>query len=135
RRRDRTMRKTTQHGLAIACSVLVSVGMAASAQEATELFIPIGQSPDLSNEVTVIGTIESVDAAARTLVVKTDSGSATAATTEKTTIYLDRSRRKESNRYGAFEDLKEGARVEVLYVGRKRAAGGPAEWVKVEVAP
>jgi hypothetical protein len=106
--------------------------MAVGAQEATELFIPIGQSPDLSDKVTVIGTIESVDASGKTIVVKSDSESATAAITEKTTIYVDRSRRKESNRYGTFDDLKAGARVEVLYKGRARAASGPAEWVKVE---
>ena len=129
------MRKPTQHGVSIVCSLLVSVGMAAGVQEATELFIPIGQSPDLSNKVTVIGTIESSDAAEKTIVVKTDSGSAKAAITEKTKIYVDRSKRKESNRDGTFNDLKAGARVEVLYDGRKRATSGPAEWVKVEVAP
>jgi len=126
------MRNTTQKGLMIAFSMLVSAAMAASVQEATELFIPIGQSPNLSNKVTVMGTIESADTAEKTIVVKTDSGSATAAITEKTRIYVDRSRRNERNRDGTFEDLKAGARVEVLYEGRARAASGLAEWVKVE---
>ncbi len=126
------MRKTTRHGLSIAFSALVSAGVAAGVQQATELFIPIGQSPDLSDKVTVIGTIESVDASGKTIVVKTGSDSAAAAITDKTAIFVDRSRRKESNRYGTFDDLKTGARVEVLYEGRARAASGPAEWVKVE---
>ncbi len=129
------MRKTTRHALSIAFSVLVSAAMAAGVQKATELFIPIGRSPDLSNKVTVIGTIESVDATGRTLVVKTDSGSAKAAITEKTEIYVDRSKRKESNLYGTFDDLKAGTRVEVLYESRARAISGPAEWVKVEESP
>ena len=126
------MRRTTQQGLSIAISVLVSVGFAAGFQEATELFIPIGQSPDLSNKVTVIGTIESVDAEKRTIVVRTDGGSATATITEKTKLFLDRNRRKEPNRYCTFEEIRVGARVEVLYEGRTRATAGPAEWVKVE---
>jgi hypothetical protein len=97
------------------------------------MFIPIGQSPNLSNKVTGIGSIESVNAAEKIIVVKTDSGSATATITEKTRIYVDRSKQKESNRYGTFEDLREGSRVEVLYEGRTRATSGPAEWVKVEL--
>ena len=129
------MRTTTQQGLSVAFSVLVSTGIAAGVQQATEMFIPIGQSPGISKTATVIGTIESVDAEKRTIVVKSDGGSAAATITEKTRIFLDRSRRKEPNRDGAFEDLEEGARVEVLYQGRTRAASGPAEWVKVEVPP
>ena len=129
------MRTTTQQGLSVAFSVLVSTGIAAGVQQATEMFIPIGQSPGISKTATVIGTIESVDAEKRTIVVKSDGGSAAATITEKTRIFLDRSRRKEPNRYGAFEDLEEGARVEVLYESRTRAASGPAEWVKVEVPP
>jgi len=128
------MTRTTQ-SLATALSVFALIGVAAGAQEATEMFIPIGQSPALSKTATVIGTIESVDAEKRTIVVRSDGGSATATISEKTRIFLDRSRRKEPNRYGAFEDLEEGARVEVLYEGRTRAASGPAEWVKVEVPP
>jgi hypothetical protein len=129
------MRKTMQQGLSVAFSMLVGAGMAVGAQEATEMFIPIGQSPALSKTATVIGTIESVAADKRTIVVKSEGGSATVTLTEKTKIFLDRSRRKEPNRYGAFEDLEKGARVEVLYEGRTRAAAGPAEWVKVEVPP
>jgi hypothetical protein len=129
------MRKTTQQGLSVAFSMLVGAGMAVGAQQATEMFIPIGQSPELSKTATVIGTIESVAADKRTIVVKSEGGSATVTLTEKTKIFLDRSRRKEPNRYGAFEDLEKGARVEVLYEGRTRAAAGPAEWVKVEVPP
>ena len=129
------MRTTTQQGLSVAFSVLVSTGIAAGVQQATEMFIPIGQSPGISKTATVIGTIESVDAEKRTIVVKSDGGSATATIADKTRIFLDRSRRKEPNRDGAFEDLVEGARVEVLYQGRTRAASGPAEWVKVEAPP
>ena len=120
----------------VLATLISTIFMSASGvQEATELFIPIGRSPKLSNEVTVVGTIESVDAETRTMVVKTEGGSATATIGEKCKIFLDRSKRKESNRYGNFEDLKRGARVEVLYQGRTRATSGPAEWVKVESQP
>jgi hypothetical protein len=123
----------TREGLALFSSILVSAGLVSGLQQATEMFIPIGQSPNLSNKVTGIGSIESVNAVERIIVVKTDSGSATATITEKTRIYVDRSKQKESNRYGTFEDLKAGSRVEVLYEGRTRATSGPAEWVKVEL--
>ena len=129
------MRTTTQQGLSVAFSVLVSTGIAAGVQQATEMFIPIGQSPGISKTATVIGTIESVDAEKRTIVVKSDGGTATATITEKTKIFLDGSQRKEPNRYGAFEALETGARVEVLYEGRTRATAGPAEWVKVAAGP
>ncbi len=128
------MTRTTQ-SLATALSVFALIGVATGAQEATEMFIPIGQSPELSKTATVIGTIESVDTEKRTIVVKSDGGAATATISEKTRIYVDRSKRKESNRYGTFDDMKAGAGVEVLYEGRTRAASGPAEWVKVEVPP
>jgi hypothetical protein len=127
------MRKTWKRAFTVAWSAPVLAVIAAGSQEATEIFIPIGQSPNLSDRVTVIGTVESVDAGARTIVVKSEGGSATATITDKTRIYVDRSQRKESNRLGVFEDLRTGARVEVLYEGRARAASGPAEWVKVEL--
>ena len=43
--------------------VIVVLGgtLEASGQQATEMFIPIGQSPGLSNKGNVIGTLESVD--------------------------------------------------------------------------
>jgi len=125
------MIRTTRQALATTLSVFAFIGIASGAQEATEMFIPIGRSPALSKTATVIGTIESVDAEERTIVVKSDGGTATATITGKTRIFIDRSQRKEPNGYGAFEDLEQGARVEVLYEGRTRATAGPAEWVKV----
>lgn len=47
--------------------VIVALGGAieASGQQATEMFIPIGQSPGLSSKESVIGTLESVDQGSR----------------------------------------------------------------------
>lgn len=112
---------------------LALISASSRAQEATELFIPLGASPELSKKVTVIGTVSSVDEETRTIVVRTEAGSASATITEKTKVFLDLSKQNRSNRYGDFGDLVEGARVEVLYEGRKSAASGPAEWVKVEL--
>lgn len=118
--------------LAVTGLSLLAVLGAAPAQRATELYMPIGESPGLSGSVTVIGTIASVDEASRTITIASDSERRTAEITEKTHIWIDRSEAKKTNEYGSFSDLTEGARVEVLYVGREKRESGPAEWVKVE---
>ncbi|HXV64381.1 MAG TPA: hypothetical protein VEK15_27025 [Vicinamibacteria bacterium] len=105
------------------------------AQRATELYIPLGESPELSERNTVIGTIEVVDADGRAIVVRSNGESFATDVTDETQIYLDKSKLREKNDYGAFEDLVEGARVEILYQVDERAAEGPARWIKVEVSP
>ncbi len=105
----------------------------AYAQRATELYTPIGQSPGLSEDLTVIGTIESVDEPERTFRISGSGEPASAIVTERTRIYLDRSKFRETNRYGELGDLKEGRRVEVLYEDREARGQGPAEWIKIEV--
>ncbi len=105
----------------------------AHGQKATEMFIPIGQSPGLSNKVTVVGTIESVDPGNQTLVVTGSAGTWTVQVTKTTRIWVDRSKLRESNTYGTFEDLQKGRVVEVKYEGIRRESTGPAEWIKVQV--
>jgi hypothetical protein len=112
--------------------LLLAAVSATPAQRATELYMPIGESPGLSGSVTIIGTIASVDEAARTITIASDSERWSAEVTESTHIWIDRSKVQKTNEYGSFSDLTEGARVEVLYVGREKRESGPAEWVKVE---
>jgi hypothetical protein len=100
----------------------------AFAQKMTEQFIPIGQSPGLSNEYTYIGAIESVDQDARTV---TAAGGHPVDITEETHIWLDRSSLELSNQVGDFADLQRGGKVEIKYEDNENKA--VADWVKVEV--
>jgi hypothetical protein len=108
------------------------------AEEATELFIPIGQSPGLSGKYTVQGTIEIVVPEIKTIVVTSGDKSymvkidrrTCAACDDGTLIFLDRSKAKLRNDYGYFKDLEVGSYVEVKF--EDNLPSRPAEWVKIE---
>jgi hypothetical protein len=115
--------------------VILSLSWAldASGQKATEMFIPIGQSPGLSKGSSVIGTLDSVDPEKRSVTVASLSGAQTVEITDRTMIWLDLSQQKKPNRNGAINDLQQGRKVEV-----KVSKGEPkvvAEWIKVQVGP
>ena len=103
----------------------------AVAQEATEMFVPIGQSPGISNKTTVIGTVQALNAAARTVTVAGPSGPQTFAITDKTRIWLDRSAFKQSNQSDSLADLRQGRKVEVKL--QPAGAKPGADWIKVQV--
>jgi len=115
--------------------VVVALGGAldVSGQQATEMFIPIGQSPGLSDKETVIGTIESVDPGTRIITVSTPSGVETVAITDRTMIWLDRSEQKQPNQNGIIGNLQKGRKSETKI--RKGEPKAVAEWVKVQVSP
>jgi ABC-type sugar transport system substrate-binding protein len=116
--------------MAVAIGALGSASWA-FAQEATEMYVPIGQSPGVSGKTTVIGTVQALNAAARTLTVAGPSGLQTFAITAKTRIWLDRSAAKQSNQSGSLPDLQQGRRVEVK--PQSAAAKAGADWIKVQV--
>jgi hypothetical protein len=119
----------------IAIGVLLLAGTpSAHGQKATEIFIPIGESPGLSNKISIIGTIETVDARAQTIVVAGPSGSWSATITDRTKIWLDRSKLRLSNQKGTFKDLQKGLLAEVKYEAAERRNKGPADWIKVQIA-
>ena len=111
--------------------ILLLVGMnGAFAQRATEIYIPIGESPGLSTGQTDIGRIEAYDAGTRTLTLRAPDGVHPVRITEDTRIWLDRSAANLSNRSGDPSDLAIGRRAEVSYVDpAKREL---ASWVKIE---
>jgi hypothetical protein len=115
--------------------VVLSLGWAldASGQKATEMFIPIGQSPGLSKGNSVIGTLESVDPEKRSVTVASLSGAQTVEITDRTMIWLDLSQEKKPSRNGAINDLQQGRKVEVKV--SKGEAKVVAEWIKVQVGP
>lgn len=103
----------------------------AHGQKQTERYIPVGQSPGVSGKSTWIGTIEATDPKARTITLARGERHHTVAVTERTRIWLDRSRLKLTALSGSYGDLRPGRRVEVKYEDAPRA--GVAEWIKVEI--
>ena len=111
------------------CLLIISA-VSVQAEKSTELFIPIGQSPGVSGEYTVMGKIDQVDLQNRTLKMSGASGSYTVKMTERTFIYLDRSKAQLSNVYGTIADCKVGDLVEVKFEDNSR--NKPLEWIKVQ---
>jgi hypothetical protein len=115
---------------ALVANALLGVTLAAS-QEATEVFIPIGQSPGVSKRQSVMGTVDSVDEKGRSLQIATPSGPVTVVVAEKTRIFRDQSQLKLRNEVGTFADIRKGRTVEVKLVpgeGKRTA-----EWIKVQI--
>lgn len=102
----------------------------ARAEKATELYIPIGQSPGLSGKYTVMGRIDQIDPQNQNLTMSGASGSYTVKMTERTFIYLDRSKAQLSNVYGTLADCNAGDLVEVKFEDNSR--NKPIEWIKVQ---
>jgi len=108
---------------------------AAFRAEDDEQFMPVGQSPGLSGKYTVIGTVQAVNVRDQTVTIAGPSGTRSAKVTERTRIWLDRSKIQQPNVKGTFADLRTGATVEVKHEDPTRAsAGGPAEWIKIQIA-
>jgi len=115
--------------------VVVALGgtLEAFGQQATEMFIPIGQSPGLSGKGSLIGTLESVDPGKRMVTISIPSGAQTVVITDRTMIWLDRSEQKQPNQNGAINDLQKGRKIEIKV--RKDEPKAVAEWIKVLVGP
>lgn len=104
---------------------------AASAQERTERFIPIGKSPGVSGVSSLIGTIQAADADHRTITVASGAETRTVRVTEDTDIWIDRSAIRQTNLVGTWSDLEVGRTVEVKYADLDKKED--ADWVKVAV--
>ena len=120
----------------VATAVWLWSGMpSAHGQKATEMFIPIGQSPGLSNTISIIGSIETIDPRGQTIAIAGPSGSWSATITGRTRIWLDKSTLRLTNEKGTFADLRKGQLVEVKYEdpeGRGKAKAA-ADWIKVQM--
>lgn len=118
-------------GLGVVIPALCTIA-SAYGQEATERYIPMGQSPGLSQKYTSMGEIATVDAQQRTITIAEQAGPRTVRIEESTRIWIDRTRLKLTNLTGGFADLRRGSRVEVKYADPARR--DVADWVKVEAA-
>jgi hypothetical protein len=116
-------------GVAVALLGAISNG---HAQKETERYIPLGQSPGVSQKYTSIGEIADVDPQKQMVTIVEPAGRRTVKITEKTRVWLDRTKLKQSNLPGSFADLQKGRRVEVKY--QDPESRQVADWVKVEIA-
>ena len=124
------MRRSSM-GIASSIAVLF-LAANANAQETTEQFIPVGQSPGISGTYSYIGEIQAVDAQARTVTVAGPEGARTIKVTDETRIWLDRSQQRQSNTVGDMSDLQTGRRCEVKYTDYDTKE--EAAWIKVVVS-
>jgi hypothetical protein len=108
--------------IALLCAVSPAHG-----QKATEMFIPMGQSPGLSFKYTYVGTIDDIDKQQRSI----KAGGLAIKITDTTRIWLDHTKLDRTNQVGSLADLKQGQRIEIKYLDPDRKQ--IAEWIKVEV--
>ena len=99
-------------------------------QKVTEQFIPMGESPGISGEYSVLGTIASLDAESKLVVIDTADGEVTAEVTESTFVYADRTAQGQTNEQVSFAALEVGLEVEVLSEEHENMGSGPAAWIK-----
>ncbi len=110
------------------------VAYTTQAQQAAEIFIPIGKSPGISNQNSILGNIKSVDSQRNSIIVSNDSGTYTVKISADTQIWLDNSKSGKTNQTGTRADCQPGRRVEVKYVDANNKANvGTAKWIKVEM--
>lgn len=114
-------------------SLLLTISLAGTpvvfGQQTTEQYIPIGQSPGVSNKYSYIGSIVAVDRDTNTLTVQTDRGTKTIRVLPKTRIWLDRSKAKRTNIAASYSDCEVGRKVEVMYDHDDHDV---ADWIKIE---
>jgi hypothetical protein len=103
----------------------------AAAQKATEQFIPVGQSPGLSDRETLRGRVESANAARGALTVATADGLHEVNVTDTTRIWMDRTNLGEPNVPGTLADCEPNRTIEV----KLEPGSETAEWVKVQMVP
>jgi hypothetical protein len=117
-----------------ALGALLVLGLAAGAgaQQSTEMYVPIGQSPGVSGVSSEVGRVVAYEEATRTLVFRAAAGERRAELTDGTRIWLDRSGTASPSRSGSAADCRSGARVEVRYAYDGATRTTRAVWVKVE---
>lgn len=98
-------------------------------EKTTEQFIPIGYSPGISNKYSYIGPIVAVDSSEHAITVEDARGARTVKVTAATRIWLDRSKKTQTNIVGGFSDCQVGRLVEVMYLHDDKTV---ADWIKIE---
>lgn len=116
---------------ALVSAVVLIVGASTAAQKATEMLIPIGQSPGDSGIASVVGVIASCDSTA--VQIAADAGTTQATLSAETKIWLDGSAARRPNAVGTLADCQKGRRAEVKFVYEGQTRTTRAEWIKIAV--
>ncbi len=116
----------------LTCIALIVSAPISFGHKQTEQFIPIGQSPGLSDKYTFIGIIKKVDMRNKLLKIKGEDETRQVRFNTKTRVWLDRSKIKMTNLRGDPRQFRQGQRIEVKYTDAKRKRD--VEWIKVEIA-
>lgn len=103
------------------------IPLAVTAQQTTEVYIPIGESPGVGDDESIIGSIVNVAYGEQRMTIAAAGETRTVAMTPKTRYYIDRSSQKARSEVGSYEDCETGMRVEV-YLNDD----GEAIWVKMQ---
>lgn len=109
--------------------VLLLAAPTVAAQQTTERFIPIGQSPGISGKLSMLGTVHAFDASSGNLQVDGTDGRKTYRLTAQTRIWIDRSATRQASLVGDRGDLASGRLVEVMH---RRDDPQLADWIKLE---
>jgi hypothetical protein len=111
--------------------ILLALGTStALAHPATERYIPIGESPGVSQTGTM-GVIEVVNVADQSILVGTREAAHWVRLTNRTRIWLDRTQLAKSNLVGGFSDCAVGRTVEIHFEDPEIRA--VAAWIKIAV--
>ncbi len=124
----------THARLIVFVGVLVAAAPPALAQKSTELYIPIGKSPGLSETHTTIGRIKCVEPDEQTITVIWRGKTFKGLINDRTQFFLDRSSLRRPNSYGGIADCHQGLLCEIKYRGNRRVPGAAAQWIKIRVA-
>ena len=128
----KTLRKSL--GLLLVMFLVLGV-LKAEAQKATELFIPIGESPGISGLYSKIGTISTISEEGQTFVIADSAEQAhNVIVADSSNIWLDCTEIKQKNVSGSFAHIKVGALVEVKYFRAEDSSyTNVAEWIKIKI--
>lgn len=113
--------------------LLLALSALAHAQQAMEMYIPIGESIGVSNTSSIIGKVVMVDQQNKKLMVNSASKTFTFALPDKTPVWQDRSKAGGTNQIGSAADLKAELTVEVKYQESTLGPSLTAEWIKIEM--
>lgn len=99
------------------------------AQQSSEQYIPIGQSPGISDKVSYIGSVVEVDRATNMVVVDSNRGRKSIKVAATTRFWLDRSKSKQANIEASYDNVEAGLKVEIKQDSKDQNL---ADWIKIE---
>lgn len=119
-------RLTVRTGLMFAALILAA--NTSHGQQATEVYIPIGESPGVSTTSSLRGKISRLDYTSNNIELLDGGRTKTVHVSDATRYYLDRSGYGKKSETGNMQDCKVGREIEVNV-----AENGDVTWIKIKV--